>query len=47
MKTKVKFYWVIIVLVIVANVTIFMYFSRRLENFIVQSTLEAQARNEL
>ncbi len=47
MKTKVKFYWIIIVLVIVVNVTIFTYFSRRLENFVVQSTLEAQARNEL
>lgn len=47
MKTKVKFYWVIIVLVIAVNITIFKYFSRRLETFIVKSTLEAQARNEL
>ena len=47
MKTKIKFYWVIIALVVFANITIFMYFSRRLENFMVESTLEAQARNEL
>lgn len=46
-KNKSRYYWVIVVVVILVNVTLFKYFSSRLENFIVQSTLEAQARNGL
>lgn len=45
MKIKVKGYWVIIALIIFANVAIYMFFSRHLEGLVIDYTIEAQKKS--
>ena len=47
MKLKIKNYEIVIALIIVANILIFIFFSKGLEGFIVDYTVEVQQTNGL
>jgi hypothetical protein len=44
-KTKIKNYWFIIALIILANVAIFFFFSRRMESFVTTYTVELDSNH--
>ena len=46
-KTKLKNYWILVVLIIVANIIIFKFASKRLETYVINSTLDSEAANRL
>ena len=45
MKSKIKNYWIIVALVIIANIAIFTFFSKRLESVVVDYTLDGLEAN--
>mgnify|MGYP003527060938 CR=1 len=47
MKTKIKSYWALVVLVVIANVIVFSFFSRKLETFVIDYTVGIQAKSGL
>jgi hypothetical protein len=47
MKTKIKSYWALVVLVVMANVIVFSFFSRKLETFVIDYTVGIQANSGL
>jgi len=47
MKPKVKNYEILMAVIIIANIFIFMYFSKKLENLTVKITNEMETKNGL
>ena len=47
MKTKIKNYWTLLTLVIIFNVIVFSFFSRKLETFVIDYTVGIQAKSGL
>ncbi|MDE2031117.1 MAG: hypothetical protein KGI58_02565 [Patescibacteria group bacterium] len=47
MKTKTKNYWIIIVLVIIANILIFSFFSKHLESLVTSYAIDSQSASGL
>lgn len=45
MKTKIKNYWILVALIIAVNIAIFMFFSKHLESFVVDYTVNIQSKN--
>lgn len=43
MKSKIKHYWVIVIIIIIANIWIFSFFSKKLESFVINQELEKSA----
>lgn len=45
MKTKIKNYWVLVALIVFVNIAIFMFFSKKLESFVINYTVTVQTKN--
>ncbi|MEK7586002.1 MAG: hypothetical protein AAB477_02090 [Patescibacteria group bacterium] len=47
MQTKLNKYWIIIALIIIVNVSIFLFFSSHLESFVADYTASVDTRSGL